>query len=329
MVASFQSTVNFYPALFTPGDVVKSSPNKTLAYNLYSAGVANTFGYAFTVSNGANANPANASPNVGTATVGQAHSSTGVFAGILVNSKEYFSVGLSGAPLSPTLSLPDYSIAGLMTQGIVGVLVDNDPLVGDIVTYNPATGALSTIPPITTFTGSIAAGGSSTPDVLTVSAVARGRIQLGQLIFDTTGNIQGGTRIISAGTGLGYTGTYNLSTINTQTVSSEAMTTPSVPAPAFSGTATGSTTTLTVATVVSGEVYLGMAVNAASGFPAGTVVTAFGTGVGGTGTYTINTSQTVTPAVAITDTANIVIPNCTVLQYDVVNPGEAVISLNN
>lgn len=327
MPATFQSNVNIYAALFTPGDVVKNSPIKALSYNLYSNGTPNKFGYAYTIANGANANPADNSPNAGTATVGQAESSTGIFAGILVNSKEYANYGDSGNPLDPSLTLPDYSVAGLMYQGVVGVLVDNNPFVGDLVTYNPATGELSTIPPVVTFTGSIAEGGADTPDVLTVTAVERGQLQVGQPIFGA--GIPGGTYIASLGTGLGYTGTYNLSTIDTLSISSQSMTSTSVPAPAFEGTATCSGTTMTVASVVSGQVYIGMDVNAASGFPDGTVVTGFGTGTGGTGTYTINTSQTVTPAVTITDTANVVIPNTTVLQYDITSPGNAVISLNN
>lgn len=323
MVATFQSTVNFYPALFTPGDVVKSSPNKALAYNLYSAGTANTFGYAYTVSNGANANPANASPNAGTATVGQVNSSTKVFAGILVNSKEYFGTGSGGQPLNPSFALPDYTVAGLMTNGIVGVAIDNVPLVGDLVTYNPATGALSSITPTVNFVG------SSSTTTLTVASISSGRIYLGMLI-GTPANpgVAPGTFITALGSGLGGTGTYTIS-ISQSIAGSTAITAANIPAPAFSGTATCSTTTMTVASVVSGQVYIGMAVNAASGFPAGTVVTAFGSGVGGAGTYTINTSQTVSPAVAITDTANVLIPNTTVLQYDITAPGLAVISLNN
>lgn len=323
VTASFQSTVNFYPALFTPGDVVKSSPNKTLAYNLYSAGVPNTFGYAYTVSNGANANPANASPNAGTATVGQANSSTKVFAGILVNSKEYFSTGSGGQPLNPSFALNDYTIAGLMFNGIVGVAIDNVPLVGDLVTYNPATGALSSITPTVNFVG------SSSTTTLAVASISSGRIYVGMLIgtADNPG-VTAGTFITGLGSGLGGTGTYTIS-ISQSIASSTPITARNIPAPAFAGTATCSTTTMTVASVSTGEVYIGMPVNAASGFPAGTVVTAFGSGVGGTGTYTINTSQTVSPAVAITDTANVIIPNATVLQYDITNPGLAVISLNN
>lgn len=50
-------------------------------------------------------------------------------------------------------------------------------------------------------------------------------------------------------------------------------------------------TTLTVSAVGSGTLVAGMEISGANVAP-GTVITAFGTGTGGTGTYTVNTSQT-------------------------------------
>lgn len=57
-------------------------------------------------------------------------------------------------------------------------------------------------------------------------------------------------------------------------------------------TASISTTTLTVTAVSVGTLALGQIVSG-SGVTAGTVITALGTGTGGTGTYTVNNSQTV------------------------------------
>ena len=59
-------------------------------------------------------------------------------------------------------------------------------------------------------------------------------------------------------------------------------------------TITGSTsgTTLTV-TAVTGTIYVGQTIQG-TGVAAGTIITALGTGTGGTGTYTINNSQTLT-----------------------------------
>ena len=59
------------------------------------------------------------------------------------------------------------------------------------------------------------------------------------------------------------------------------------------GTPPGAGTVLTVSAVTSGTIYLGMQVTG-TGVTAGTRITAFGTGTGGIGTYTVNTSQEVT-----------------------------------
>jgi len=58
------------------------------------------------------------------------------------------------------------------------------------------------------------------------------------------------------------------------------------------GTPPGAGTVLTVSTVASGTIYSGMVVSG-TGITAGTRITAFGTGTGGTGTYTVDTSQEV------------------------------------
>lgn len=317
----FQSAVNIYNALGVAGDLAFDGPIRAVPYNLVSTPQINTVGNAFTITNGGNPDTVKGSPLAGTAQVG----GTGVFAGILVNSKEYASYGTSSGSLNPTMNLPDNSIGSLAIMGEFFVNIDNQPNIGDLVTYAPVTGAISSIVPTTKFTASIAAGGSSTPDVMTVTAVTAGQLQIGQMISGA--GIPAGTYILSLGTGKGYTGTYNLSSINTLTVSSEAMTAPNVPAPAVSLTGSIATTVLTVSAISAGQVYIGMAVNG-TGVTAGTVVTAFGTGVGGTGTYTVNQSQTVT-STTLTDTANLLMPNAVVSHYDVSFPGLAVIKLTN
>jgi hypothetical protein len=69
--------------------------------------------------------------------------------------------------------------------------------------------------------------------------------------------------------------------------------------PGFNGDATGgvgtgsiSGTTLTVTAMTSGAFAVGQVLGASGGTP-GTTITALGTGVGGTGTYTVSASQTV------------------------------------
>jgi hypothetical protein len=58
----------------------------------------------------------------------------------------------------------------------------------------------------------------------------------------------------------------------------------------FTGSIT--TTTLNVTAMTSGDIYLGMEISG-TGVTAGTRITAFGTGTGGVGTYTVSASQTV------------------------------------
>lgn len=66
-----------------------------------------------------------------------------------------------------------------------------------------------------TFTGSI------TGNVMSVSGVTLGSLQVGDLIQDDLLNVENGTTILSLGTGTGGVGTYNVS--HTQTVGSETM----------------------------------------------------------------------------------------------------------
>ena len=82
-MSELQTDVTIFNALGIPGDIAFDTPNRALSYNLYSAGVPNVVGYAYTVVSGASPNPALNSGVAGTAKVG----GTGVFAGILINPK--------------------------------------------------------------------------------------------------------------------------------------------------------------------------------------------------------------------------------------------------
>lgn len=329
----FQTTVNINNALGVVGELAFDSPRRAAPYNLFSSGTPNQIGYAFTVTSGDNPDPAAGSTLAGTATVG----GTGDFAGILVSPKEYASFGTTaGGPLAPTLILPDYSIGQLLNMGEVFVNLPGAASVGDIVTYDPLTGALNSITPTTKFTASIAPGGSAgTPDVMTVTAVTAGQLAVGQLVSGT--GVDGATYILSLGTGTGNTGTYNLSTINLQTVTSRAMTAPNVPAPAFSASAayittSGGVDTLHIVTLTSGEVLVGQAVFG-TGVAPNTSIASLGTGTGGTGTYILNTSgQTVASSgspEAMTGPANLVVPRTFVSRFAVAAAGLACIKLTN
>ena len=324
-MSGFQSTVNVYNTLGFIGDISFDSPIRAGSYNLYSAGVPNLIGNAFTSTNGISPSPSGAAPNAATAQVG----GTGVFAGILINSKEYALRGVTGNPLGNSIALPDYAVGDLLTMGEVFVNIPGPANVGDLVTFDPLTGNLNTTAPVTTFTGAIAAGGSAgVPDILTVTLFTAGSLQVGSIINGV--GVETAT-ILSLGTGLGGNGTYNLSTINQQTVSAVAMTAGPNPAPAFavsSGYIVG--TTLHITTVTSGELAIGQQIFGTGVLP-NTVITEMAAGTdGGAGTYTINNTQTVfssgTPG-AFTGPANTIIPNAVVRRYQPNTTGGGVASI--
>ncbi|CAB4133990.1 hypothetical protein UFOVP267_7 [uncultured Caudovirales phage] len=127
--------------------------------------------------------------------------------------------------------------------------------------------------------------GSTSGTTLTVSAITNGALAVGQVLFGI--GVTQETVITALGSGSGGVGTY---TINlSQTIASEQMNSATAGA-----IVTGSiaTTTLTVTAVTSGTLALGMTIQGA-GVTANTIITAYGTGSGGAGTYTVNNSQTI------------------------------------
>jgi len=127
--------------------------------------------------------------------------------------------------------------------------------------------------------------GSTSGTTLTVTSVKSGTIAVGQHFF-AVGALQE-TVITALGTGTGGTGTYTLGL--SQSIASSQMYTSS---PGAVVTAAISGTTLTVASVTSGTLYVGQTIQGA-GITSQTIITALGTGTGGTGTYTVNNSQTI------------------------------------
>lgn len=324
-MSQFQQTVNVYNPLGFVGDLAFQGPTRAIGANIDSSGVPNLFGYAYTFTDPATADPALASPNGATVKVG----GTGIFAGILVNTKENVLNGVTGNPLGASLALPDNSIGEFLQMGYCYVNLPGPANPGDLVTYDPLTGALNSITPETAFTGTIAAGDGDAAAVLTVTALTSGALAVGQLI--TGPGLEGGLYIAALGTGLGEEGTYTLNSVTQGAVTpAVSMKAASVPAPALSVTATFATNVMTVASVVSGEVRIGTQIFGA-GIPDNTVVTGYGTGAGGTGTYTLNqTVGTITPAIAVTGPANLLVPNCTVERYQANTlGGTAVIKLTN
>ena len=321
----FQSAVGIYNALGVAGDLAFSGPMRAAPYNLVSTPLSNVVGYAYTVTSGADPSVASGSPLAGTARVG----GTGVFAGILVNPKAYPLIGSTSNALAASLAVPENTIGELLTMGYIYVSLPGPAVIGDLVTYDPLTGALNSIAPQAEFTGAIAT------TTLTVSAVAKGALAIGQLVTGT--GVTPGTYITALGTGLGNTGTY---TVNiSQTVSStNTLRAANNPVPAFSVTgsiAPGASplvdpSVLTVTAVGSGTLRIGDQIFG-TGIPANTTILSLGTGVGGAGTYNVNAINLTFASGTITGPAYVIVPNATVDRYTVGNPGavNAVIKLTN
>lgn len=177
------------------------------------------------------------------------------------------------------------------------------------------------------FTGSISG------TTLTVSAINSGTVAVGQTLDDLTGAITAGTTIVGLGTGTGGLGTYSVSAsqsvVSEPMTSAAPVTGISVPRARINSTlvaiqyipaisALGSWAqvtsmtigsaneadavvegyivgnTLTVTSVTSGALVVGDSLFDPAGLIInGTNITAFGSGGGGTGTYTVNNPQTV------------------------------------
>lgn len=137
---------------------------------------------------------------------------------------------------------------------------------------------------ISTVTAAVFTGAVSST-TLTVTAINSGTLAVGQNLF-AVGALQE-TVITALGTGTGGTGTYTIGL--TQTIATSQMYTSNAGAIV---TASMSGTTMTVTAVSSGTLYVGQTIQGA-GIATQTIITALGTGSGGTGTYTINNSQTI------------------------------------
>jgi len=202
-----------------------------------------------------------------------------------------------GAQLICVVGQYVYSLTSNLTPTLVGQLNTNTGRVGitdnGINVYildgtNRYTWRISS-PSSAVFTGSISG------TTLTVTAVTNGLIGINQALFGI--NVLPETVITALGTGTGGVGTY---TVNlTQAVSSGLLNSASVGA-TINGEIIG--TTLYVNTIT-GTLYVGQTIQGV-GVTANTMITALGTGSGGTGTYTVSNSQTV-PSLSATFTGQI------------------------
>jgi len=169
--------------------------------------------------------------------------------------------------------VPASSITSLRINGSTSGYVDLTTVAvagANTITFPAATGTVL-LNPNTAFTG------TTTFETMSATGDISGRT------LNASGSITVGPYIYTASTGQ-----YKI-----------PVGTSSERAGAFNGNGSISGTTLSIATVSTGSLYVGATITG-TGVTAGTRITAFGTGTGGAGTYTVTPSQTVTTTV-ITD----------------------------
>lgn len=262
----FPSQVNVVPAVGVAGDFASVNPRVSVV-NGPGALVAGTNGVLIGRFAWADAN------NLTVSNAGTGGAPTGFVAraqqGLITQFLQESSMQIpAGLPVT-LYSTGDYWVKndGASASAINGVAYANNATgqvqFGANWTSAAVTGSIAT----NTVTGSISG------TTLTVTAVTSGTLAVGQTISGT--GVTAGTTITALGTGTGGTGTYTVSV--SQTVAST--------------TITASGGTLTVTAVSSGALAIGNTLTG-TGITAGTTVTGFLSGNGGTGTYLVSIGQT-------------------------------------
>jgi hypothetical protein len=194
--------------------------------------------------------------------------------------------GSAGASVTGSISGTTLTVSAVANGTIaVGDIVSHSSIVETATITGLGTGSGGTGTYTLTYTGSTASfTGSISGTTLTVTAVASGTIITGQVL---TGNsATSGTTISSQLTGTtGGIGTYTVSISQTRASGD------------FTGTYTLASTTLSilstvlrVTAVASGTLSVGQFLTG-TGIAFSTTITAFGTGSGNTGTYTLSSAQ--------------------------------------
>ncbi len=133
----FQSTVQINMGLGVPGELFTDQPYIVTPYTINTTGFPqyNIIGATYCTQTGQ----------------GQCMAGgTGPAAGFLVTPKDQASYGAGGVPLSPTLTVNNYSIVSCATMGQIIVTLPNTANPGDNVIYNTSTGVISSIAPSAT-----------------------------------------------------------------------------------------------------------------------------------------------------------------------------------
>ena len=195
--------------------------------------------------------------------------------------------GIVAGSLTATLSNLTVNVTALTGTLAAGQMLSATGLSPglQVIALGTSTGGTGTA--FATYQDAVVMTAAIATTVLTVSAVASGTLAIGQTV-DGTG-VTAGTYITALGTGTGGTGTYTLSA--SQTVTSTTLYAGQSSNAVVTGTI--ATTVLTVTALTSGRLRVGQTISGTS-VTGGTTITALVTGKGGTGTYTVSASQTVT-----------------------------------
>jgi microcystin-dependent protein len=176
-----------------------------------------------------------------------------------------------GSAVSRTTYASLFGVVGTTFGAGNGTTTFNLP---NYINRMPFGASAATTGSVTGIIGAVVTGSISTGGVLTVTAVTRGALYIGDIITGT--NVPANCTITAFGTGTGGAGTYTVSPAPTSAIGSR--------------TITSSSTVLNVTAVGSGTVAIGQAL-AGTGITTGTKITDLGTGAGLTGTYIISTAQ--------------------------------------
>ena len=217
----------------------------------------------------------------GSLAIGQTLTGSGVTAGTIITGSAGGTGGAGGYLVSPSQTISSTTLYAAPNAAVVtGSIAPNSATVTGSLATTAASVTGSIAPNKGVVTGSIAANaavvtGSISGATLTVTAVTSGTLAVGQLVTGT--GVATGTVIASLGTGTGGTGTYGVNL--SQSASSTTLSAVGRP-------------TMTVTAVTSGTLAVGQVVTG-TGVSAGTLISALGTGTGGTGTYIVSLPQTV------------------------------------
>jgi hypothetical protein len=162
----FQSSVAVYQGTGVPGEQYSDGPWRAQTFTINSASAAyNIIGATMC-----------SVTSQGFCAAGNSGGTT-PFAGLLVDPKDVALFGTGGAPLAPTLTVPNYTLVECATMGSFVVTLPAAANIGDWVIYDNTTGAISTVTPGTSLPSG-KSWGNAIVDYFTVSGAGLGVITM-------------------------------------------------------------------------------------------------------------------------------------------------------